>query len=185
MSDPSDRPAPSVSWPPWRLPREVQARPDAAAIVEQLRARLTPMWAGSETQLCEAPFTGTMRAALVDAALAKATVRGLEQVEQQLSAEAHGMALADARAGTTRGARLSRLLIVTSDAAERLYRRVATLSERHGGRLLTIRIQTDEETLGGLLYGTGHVARALLIADRRHTAAVLLGLAEAPDTPPG
>ena len=77
-----------------------------------------------------------------------------------------------------RGTRISRLLVLTNDGSERFYRQVASLLERHGPRVVAVRLPVDAETLGESLFGKGQAARLVMIEHKAAVGAVLLALAK-------
>ena len=74
--------------------------------------------------------------------------------------------------------RISRLLVLADDGAERFYRRVEALLRRHGPRLMAVRLGIDAEGLGEMLFGPGRAARLLLIEHKTAVGAILLALAD-------
>jgi len=126
----------------------------------------------------EADLNDTLLVALLAAHRAGRVVRSLEKADVVLTSEAHGQRLADQRKGTIRGTRISRLLMLTNDGAERFYRRVASLLECHGTRVVAVRLTVDAEVLGGALFGKGQTARLLMIEHKEAVGAVLLALAD-------
>ena len=86
--------------------------------------------------------------------------------------------MADQKSGVPRGQRISRLLILANDGAERFYRQVESLLQRHGPRVMAVRLQADAEQLGGLLYGPGRAARLLMIVHKAAVGAALMALAD-------
>jgi len=105
-------------------------------------------------------------------------VRGLESAERVLAGEARGLAHVDDTTGVARGERVSRLLVLTDDGAERFYRTVESVLRRHGPRVLALRLAVDEHALGHMLFGSGQKVRLLLVAHKDTVSAVLLALAE-------
>ncbi len=90
-----------------------------------------------------------------------------------LAAEARGLALVARRAGTTAGARVSRLLLVSGDGAERLYRHVERLALEYAPRVLVAMLSTDAATLGRTTTGR-EAAVKVVLAQRKQTVAALL-----------
>jgi len=82
----------------------------------------------------------------------------------------------DRQTGVTRGARISRLILIANDGAPGFYSSLEKLHRVHGDRLLVITLDVDARTLGESLYGHGAVARALLVEHKDAVAAILLGL---------
>jgi hypothetical protein len=166
------------------LPRAIEADPDAAARVARLLAGGRPLWREGEIPVPRAPLDAPLETALRAAQRAGELVRGLEGAEQALAAEEKGLRHAE-RAGAARHAdRVSRLLLLSDDGAERFYRRAETLLRRHAPRLVAIRLATDAETLGALLFGPGRPARAVLLERKEAVAAALVALAVS-ISPPG
>jgi hypothetical protein len=111
--------------------------------------------------------------------LAKHLTQGLEQAEQRLSNEARGLKMVDARSESGRGVRVSRLLLLSDDGAERFYRQAERLLLTHGERLLAIRLSVPADKLGEVLHAPG-VVRALLIEHKQSVADTLVALAGKP-----
>jgi hypothetical protein len=160
-----------------RLPKRVEGEPAAADLARQLVARSRPLWAGAASRVAQVEITPGLEAALKSAFSARQIVRGLEAAERVLAGEARGLKRVDRRTGVERGSRVSRLLILADDGAERFYRNVDALVHRHAPRVLALRVSADEQSLGGLLFGPDQVARLLLVEHKDAVSAVLLALA--------
>jgi hypothetical protein len=115
--------------------------------------------------------------ALRGAQRAGLAVQGLEKAERLLALEEQGLLLADRQGGAQRGARVSRLLILSDDGAERFYRRIESLLRRHGPRVLALRLDAGASTLGEMLFGSGRMARLVMIEHKEAVSSVLLALA--------
>jgi hypothetical protein len=174
-----------MTTPPLRLPRSMEADPRAPGLLERLSRETALLWPGSGRRIPVASMSAALAAALHQAHRAGHVVRGLETAERALAAEKRGLQLADRRSGVERGSRISRVLIVASDGAERFYRQVEALLRRHGPRLLALRLEVDEAALGALLFGPESRARLLLLEHKEAVAALLLAMLEpAPDDAP-
>jgi hypothetical protein len=160
-----------------RLPRLVEADPRGARLVRNLSAHSAPLRAGSEVRIPVARMDAELAAALQRANDAGRVVRGLESAERALAAEERGLQLADRQSGEARGVRVSRLLILASDGADRFYRQVEALLRRHGPRVLAVRVEIDADGLGALLFGPGRRARLSMLEHKDAVADVLLALA--------
>ncbi len=99
-------------------------------------------------------------------------VLGLERAEEALAAEARGLDLAAA----TAGARVSRLLLLSEDGAERLYRHVERLALTHARRVLVLLLSADAATLGGVTTGRDVTVKVVLVQRKRAVAALLRAL---------
>jgi hypothetical protein len=189
---PGPRPRPHPARPhaprahparPARLPRAIEADPALAERVAGFLARGAPLWRAGELVVPRAPLGDALALALRRARRAGELVRGLEGAERALADEEKGLRLAARAGGPPRGARISRLLLLSDDGAERFYRHAETLLRRHAPRLVAVRLTTDADTLGGLLFGPGRPARAVLLERKEAVAAALHALAEAGEAP--
>ena len=160
-----------------RLPKQVEEETDAARFVRELEARAKPLWAGGELRVAELGLPSGLRTALKSVYSAGRIVRGYEDAERALAAEARGLIHVDRKTGVARGARVSRLLILADDGAERLYRNVESLLGKHAPRLLALRVAANEVALGEMIFGNGHVARVLLVEHKDAVSSVLLAVA--------
>jgi hypothetical protein len=173
---PESFPAPAWSLETLRLPKLVENHAQSAALHTALRAHPRKLWGGGAIEVPTAAWTPTLAAALGDAQREGRLVRGLEQVEKTLEQEARGLSMADARSGTERGARVSRLVLVSADGTERFYRQVERLLRVQGPRVLVIQVDADSSQLGGVLSQAVGVVRALMIEHKDSVARVLWAL---------
>lgn len=147
----------------------------------QLLRRLTthtcPLWSKGEIEVSGAALGPELTEVLLNAHSAEQVVRGLETAERTLAAEERGLRLADQLSGVPRGVRVSRLLLLADDGADRFYRRVETLLRRHGPRVLAVRLDVDATTLGELLFDPSHLVRLLMLMHKEAVGAALLAIA--------
>ena len=155
------------------LTREIEADPDHEAIRARLAAPGRPLWPGGQVPVSVLPLSSSLASALGAAYRAGHLVLGLERAEDALAAEARGLTLAARRAGTAAGVRVSRLLLVSGDGAERLYRHVEQLVLEHAPRVLVVMVSTDAATLGRTTTG-GEAAVKVVLAQRKQAVAALL-----------
>jgi hypothetical protein len=160
-----------------RLPRSTEEDPGAAHLASEIAARARPLWAGGKLSAVQAAPAPALKAALKRARSAGQIVRGLEGAERALAAEERGQLHVDRKTGVERGRRVSRLLVLADDGAERFYRNVESLLRRHATRVLAVRLSADEHALGEMLFGPDERARLLLIEHKDAVSAVLLALA--------
>lgn len=160
-----------------RLPRRVEDDPGAAGVADVLAARAQPLWAGGELCVPQVEVTPALEAALKSAYSAGQLVRGLEAAARVLSAEEVGLKNVDRKTGVERGGRVSRLLVLADDGAERFYRKVESLLRQHTPRVLALRLSVNERILGQLLFGPEQLARLVLVEHKDAVSAVLLALA--------
>lgn len=155
-------------------------------LLRGLATHTRPLWREGSLQTAVAGLDAALRSALQGARSAGQVVRGLEAAQDALAAETRGLALVDARTDAPRGVRVSRLLLLANDGAERFYRQVESLLHREGPRVLAIRLETDADTLGALVFGPDRLARLLLLSRKESVSAALLALAEQwQETDPG
>lgn len=160
-----------------RLPKQVEEEADAGAFNRELAARSKPLWSGSELRIAEVGNVPSLKATLKSAYSAGRLVRGYEDAERALAAEARGLTNVDKKTGVARGGRVSRLLILADDGAERLYRNVESLLRKHEPRVLALRVSVDQRVLGEMVFGGGQVARLLLVEHKDAVSTLLLALA--------
>ena len=158
------------------LPRPVEEDPRGDKVLHLLSANTRPLWPGSAIALASVRLTPSLGDALKSAHNAGQLVRGLELAENRLAREQRGLSIADQKAGHSRGERVSRLLLLADDGAQRFYRNVESLLRRHSPRVLAVLLESDSATLGELLYGTGSLARLLLLEHKEAVSHVLLSM---------
>lgn len=154
-------------------------------MLRNLTLHTRPLWQGSGIGVPTARITSELVEALRTAYSSGQVVRSLEKTERTLAAEERGLRMADRLLGAPRGVRVSRLLLLADDGAERFYRQVEALLRRHGQRVLAVRLELDEQGLGELLFGHGSVARLLMLEHKQAVGSVLLALAGQWEDPEG
>lgn len=157
-----------------RLPRLVESDPRGLHILRTLTTRTRSLWQGSETEVPACILSSELAEVLRNAHRSGQVVRSLESAARRLANEDRGLGLADRHSGVPRGVRISRLLVMADDGAERFYRQVERLLRRHGPRLLAMRLDVDAEAFGTLVFGTGHRARLLMLDHKEAVSACLL-----------
>ena len=147
-------------------------------LLHLLTTQTRPLWKGSELEVFVATFSPELTAALRNALRVGQVVRSLENAERTLDAEKHGLNLVDRRSDVPRGVRISRLLLLANDGAERFYRQVERLLRRHGHRVLAVRLEVDADTLGESLFGPNHLVRLLMLDHKKAVCEALLSMAD-------
>ena len=166
-----------LSAPVLRLPRLVESDPRGPQVLHMLTAHTRLLWKEGEIEVTIATLSSELETALRNAHNAGQAVRGLESAERRLALEERGLRLADKKSSVQRGERVSRLLVLSDDGAERFYRKVESLLRRHGPRVLAILLEVDAATLGELLFGQGRLARLLMLEHKEAISSVLLAMA--------
>ena len=160
-----------------RLPKSVESDPRGPLLLSNLTAHTRLLWQGGEIGIPVARMTPELAEALRQAYGTGRVVRSLENAERSLAAEERGMDMADRKSGVARGVRVSRLLLLANDGAERFYRHIEELLRRHGPRVLAVLLEIDENGLGELLFGPQSVARLLMLEHKQAVGSVLLAMA--------
>ena len=166
-----------LSAPVPRLPRLIESDPRAPQVLCMLSANTRLLWKEGEIEVTVAKLSPELETALRCAHNAGQVVQGLESAERRLLLEERGLRLADKKSSVQRGERVSRLLMMSDDGAERFYRKVESLLRRHGPRMLAVRLEVDAATLGELIFGKGRLARLLMLEHKEAVSAVLLAMA--------
>lgn len=166
-----------VNIPTLRLPRMVESDPRGPQLLLRLTTHTRPLWPKGEIEVPTATLGPELTSVLRNAHSAEQVVRGLETAERTLAAEDRGLRLADQHSGVPRGVRVSRLLLLADDGADRFYRRVETLLRRHGSRVLAVHLDVGAGTLGELLFGPARLARLLMLMHKDVVGAALLAIA--------
>jgi hypothetical protein len=159
-----------------RLPKSVESDPRGPHLLRNLTTHTRLLWQGSEIVIPVARITLELAEALRSVYSAGRVVRSLENAQRKLAAEERGLQMADRQIGVPRGVRVSRLLLLADDGAERFYRQIEALLRRHGPRVLAVRFEIDENGLGELLFGPGRIARLLMLEHKQAVSSVLLAM---------
>ncbi|MEI7636455.1 MAG: hypothetical protein WCJ37_04065 [Syntrophus sp. (in: bacteria)] len=159
-----------------RLPKLVESDPRGPQILLSLTANTQPLWWESELDIPVTRMNVELAEALRKADGAGQLIRGLESAERLLAAEERGLLMADRQSGVTRGVRVSRLLLLANDGAERFYRNVEVMLHRHGPRVLAVLLEIDASGLGELLFGPGSIARLVMLEHKQAVGSVLLAM---------
>jgi hypothetical protein len=103
-------------------------------------------------------------------------VLGLEGADEALAGEARGLALVARRGGPARGPRVSRLLLLSDDGAERLYRHAERLAVAHKPRVLVLMLAADAATVGRSTTARDAAVKVVLVQHKQAVAALLRAL---------
>ncbi|NQU14620.1 MAG: hypothetical protein HQ561_10745 [Desulfobacteraceae bacterium] len=159
-----------------RLPRRVEDDPRRQQILRILTTHTRPLWHQGEIEVPVVTLSPELAETLRNAHKEGQVVRSLENAERRLAAEERGLDLVDRNSGLPRGGRVSRLLVLAGDGAERFYRHVERLLHRHGPRVLAVHMSVDGDALGELLFGPGSHARLLMLDHKAAVSSFLLAL---------
>jgi hypothetical protein len=163
-----------------RLPKKVEADPCGEALLAGLLSSRRILWSGASITAPVARLTPELTRTLRSAWSAGRLTRGLEQATSALAGEQKGLHLVDERAAekgaAPRGERVSRLLLLSNDGAERFYRHVESLIRRTGPRVLALQLNATASELGNAALGGDASVRLLLVSHREAVANTLLSL---------
>jgi len=159
------------------LPREIEAHPDHATIRTRLAAPDRLLWRGGQTMVPVFPLRPPLAAALVAAYGAGQLVLGFERVAKVLAAETRGLALVARRGGSTPRARISRLLLLSDDGADRLYRHAEGLTVAHAPRVLVAVLAAGAAALGRATTARDAAVKVVLVQHKQAVAVVMRALA--------
>ncbi|MEA2038950.1 MAG: hypothetical protein U9N82_03855 [Thermodesulfobacteriota bacterium] len=161
-----------------RLPRLIEAHPRGQQVLRILTTQTRPLWPETGIEVPMVMLSSKMGAALRSAHNAGYVVRSLENAERMLATEERGLGLVDRHSGVPRGVRVSRLLVLADDGAERFYRQVERLLRCYGPRVLAVRLDADADALGKLLFGTNGRARLLMLNHKEAVSTFLLSMTD-------
>jgi hypothetical protein len=159
------------------LPREIEADPAAGDIRARLAAGARRLWPGGRAVVPVLPLGPALAHALAAAWSERQLVLGLERAAEALASEARGLAIVARRSGHAAAPRVSRLLLLSDDGAERLYRHVERLADAHAPRVLVAVLAADAVTLGRATTGRDAAVKVVLVQHKQAVAALLRALA--------
>jgi len=160
-----------------RLPKLVEEDPGFPAVQKAL-SHQKKIWSGGRLTVSALPFNLNFVRSLQLEHRRGRLVRGYDLIERNLQNQARGMQQVDEKSGQVRGQRISRLVIISNDGADRYLRKVESLLEEHRDRTLGIMIDIDSEKLGQLFFGEGKSVKILMVEHKESVSAVLLTLAK-------
>jgi hypothetical protein len=163
----------------YRLPKLVENSTEFAAINDFIAENTIKLWKNSKESVIFVPFCEKFIRALQMEHRKGRIIRGFELIERNLASESKGLQLVDEKTGTSRGQRVSRLLIISNDGAERYYRKVEGLIANNKPRVLPLMIDADSDHLGELFFGEGKTVKLMLLEHKESVSAALLAIIEA------
>lgn len=160
-----------------KLPRDVEADPRREAVEKLLSQDMRPLWENGTIKVSYVKATPGLEKALNEAKRDGTLERGLEQIESKLRSEKKGLAVLQEKQNREPALRVSRLLLVPDECAERFYRNCEAILFNHSDRLLVLRVNVPYTAFAEKLYGEGALVKALLVSDKKAVARVLFALA--------
>ncbi len=152
-----------------RFPRQLEAEYGPDVIRSALAERTVKLWPGGDLYVPLVSVDESLVKTL-QAAMLKGNLRyGFEVVSNKLKNEKAGIENVRERSDAPHGERVSRLVLLSNDGAERFYRHVEQLLASHAPRLLGCVLDADSAILGKLLTGKD---RQIKLAMAEHKDAV-------------
>ncbi len=134
-----------------KLPRELEANETAETIRLVLGVRTVHLWPGGSLSIPVITASEALRKVLRRASLNGHVRWGLEAISEKLKEEERGIAHLRESRGLPTGHRVSRLLLVSNDGAERFYRDIERLLRAHAPRLFGCMVDIEGNELGSLV----------------------------------
>jgi hypothetical protein len=159
-----------------QMPKLVESDPRGQDLPGRLMAHAQPLWSGGTIVTPVVPLKPAMTDVLRIAQNSGRLVRGLEDAENKLAAESRGLGMVDKKTGASRGERVSRLLVLADDGAERFYRQVERLLRQNYPRALALRLEVNAEILGQTIFNTDSRVLLLLLNHKESVSSMLLAL---------
>ncbi len=161
-----------------RLPRELEADGSAEPIRRILTDRTIQLWSGGNLSVPMITMSDPLKKVLRSANI-KGHVRcGLEAISGTLEKERKGIALLRERRSLPTGDRVSRLILISNDGAQRFYRHVEHLLQLHAPRLLGCMLDMDSKALGSAITGKESQIKAAIVEHKGAVSEVLRALLE-------
>jgi hypothetical protein len=159
------------------FPRQLEA----AGLAEQIRAtltmRMTKLWPEGKMEVPLLSLSEELRTALQKANLQRRIRIGLDDILEALAAEKKGIDALHRQIASKPRERVSRLLLFSSDGAERFYRHIEQAILQHHKRILGCQLDIDSKELGRLITGKSAGIKAVLVEHKDAVSDVLTALA--------
>lgn len=156
-----------------RLPRELEGDGAAEAIRQALVARIVELLPGGGLSVPMITMGDHLKKVLQRAKLNGQILWGLEAISHKLVAEKRGLDNLQTKGDLPSGERVSRLLLMSNDGAQRFYRQIERLLQFHGPRILGCMIDIDGNVLGSLITGKERQIKVIM-ADHKGVVAEIL-----------
>lgn len=156
-----------------KLPRELEADGNIEIIYQALWERTVQIWPGSDLTIPIITVNDPLKKVLRRAHLNGQVRCGLEAVTDKLEREKRGIANLREGKGLPTGDRVSRLLLISNDGAQRFYRQIEHLLQLHAPRLFGCMLDMDGSALGSLIKGKETQVKAIM-AERKGIVSEIL-----------
>ena len=157
----------------FKLPRELEVDGSSEAIRKVLRARTVQLWPGGERSLPVIIMGEPLKKVLQRASLNGQLRLGLEAISHKLKKEERGMANLRIDRSLHTGDRVSRLLLISNDGAERFYRHIENLLQTNTQRVFGCMLDMNSAALGSLITGRVKHVKIIMAEHKRVVAEIL------------
>jgi hypothetical protein len=163
-----------------KLPKSLESDERARVIEKRLTENSKLLWSGGTVRVPQLALTASMEKALSLSRRAGQLRGGLESIESTLGKEKSGLIAVARRQKlkTDPSARLSRLLIMSTDGSERFYRHCEMLLSLHADRMIGLQLDAQSQLIGRKFFGKEAQVKALLVSHKDFVVRVLESLAE-------
>jgi hypothetical protein len=167
-----------MNLPDMRLPRELEADGTAGTIRQVLMVRTVQLWSGSDLSVPMITMGDPLKKVLQRANISGHVRCGLGAISDRLEMERRGIALLREGRGLPTGDRVSRLLLISSDGAQRFYRHIEHLLQLHAPRLLGCMLDMDGNALGSVITGREKQIKVIMAEHKEAVSELLHALLE-------
>lgn len=157
-----------------KLPKGLKDHPLETIIGHWLNTDLKPLRSDGILQVPILIWSSKVEAALSKVLKGGHLVQGLDQIDREMRKELHGLKQVAQKTGNQVPDRLSRLLILANDGAERFYHNAESLLLAHKDRMSGCIAAADSAALGKAFSKKNQPLKALLISDRKALEAFLI-----------
>ena len=161
-----------------RLPRELEVDGTAGSVRQVLMVRTVQLWSGSNLSVPMITMSDPLKKALQKADINGHVRCGLEAISDRLEMERRGIAHLREGRGLPTGDRVSRLLFISSDGAQRFYRHIERLLQLHAPRLLCCMLDMDGNALGIVITGKERQIKVIMAEHKEAVSELLRALLE-------
>jgi len=160
----------------YRLPKRVEEDPAGVGMLARIVEAAKRVHPSSTSTLPHATLSGPLAATLEVAREKGQLQQGLESAQRKLELEQRGLSMVDQRSDQTRGERISRLVLCANDGAERFYRHIEQLLQKHRPRVIAVVLDIDALQMGQRIVGSEKIVRLVLLHHKEAVSAALLDL---------
>jgi len=163
-----------------RLPRELEADCTAGDICQILMARTVPLLPDGDFSVPMITMGDPLKKILQRANLNGHIRWGLEAISHKLAREKRGIDHLREGKGLLGGERVSRLLLISNDGAQRFYRHIENLLQLHTPRLLGCMLDMDGSALGCVITGKERQIKVIMAEHKGVVSEILRTLLMGP-----